>query len=73
MWRNEVSIEKEKTWAENGNKTKDESQFSAEADSSKCNAEWGFKQKRFSERDRLHIQNLATVFLNFKKIFGEDY
>lgn len=30
-------------------------------------------KKRFSERDGLYIQNLATVFLKFKKIFGGDY
>lgn len=30
-------------------------------------------RKRFHEKDGLYIQNLTTVFLNFKKIFGEDY
>lgn len=40
--------------------------FSAKADNSECNAEDCKQQKRFSETDGLHIQNLAMVFLNFK-------
>lgn len=40
--------------------------FSAKADNSECNAEDFRQKKRFSETDRLYIQKLTMVFLNFK-------
>lgn len=67
----EVSRENVKIWAENGNsKRKHEVKLSAKADNSESSDEGGFKQgKIFSENDGLYVQNLAMIFLHFKKNF----
>lgn len=63
----EFSREHANILAENGNsKRKAEVKFSAKNDSGEKSLKQG---KRFSEVDGLYIQNLTTVFLNFKNNF----